>query len=266
MERMFNWRDAFIGYLNLDVRTDRNEHMKTELARVGISAERIRGRLPHEFDLSDPQTMVMKNRTAGAIGCHFGQLEIMQRAFLENKDAIVFEDDLVFCSDLQERLDYIQNFLNKEGDWDVFFLGGTVHVNPPYWHKVGHSPDLQMCTCTLGRDAETTSDPHILRTYGAFSTHAYIVNKKSMPKIFKFFDENVHLSMGIDWLFILMQPQIKAFNFVSGCVKQMDNMSNIGNGVTVFSGFSRLGEYWWTDRMSDFNPNNFNWAEANMHD
>lgn len=267
---MFIWRDSYISYLNLDHRIDRLIHIEQELLRVGIKAERTRGKLPNEFDLFAPHLQVMRLRTAGAIGCHYGQVEIMKTALEKNKSAFVLEDDCVMGTDIQERLDYIEKFINNQDDWDVIFLGGTVHIGPPWWHKQGHSPDLQACDCTLQRDAELTDDPRMVRTYGAFSTHAYIVNVKSIEKILSYFNENVHLSMGIDWLFIKMQPQLKAYMFLPGCIKQLDNMSDIGFGITRFSSFSKLNgslensAYWWADKISDFDPAIFDFKEAKI--
>jgi len=264
-----DWREAYIGFLNMDHRTDRMEHFMQEFNKLGdgVISFRTRGKRPEEFDLNDPKLQVMKNRTIGAIGCHYGQVEIMQNALNENKDAIVFEDDVVLCSDIQKRLDYIQEFMNKN-DWDIFWLGGTFHVGPPWWHN-GSNPDLpDEIGNSIGRDAECTNDPRIMRTYGAFSTHAYIVNVNSIQKVLNLLEENVHLSMGVDWIMIKIQPQLKCYSFVPGCVKQMDNMSDIGGGMTVYSGFSRLNgneensRYWWQDKMEDFDPTTFNWQEA----
>lgn len=253
MPKEFNWRDCYISYINLDYRNDRRDHMEKELSRVGIEAIRFSALKTSEHKWDNLKTSIMLNRTPGAIGCHYSQVSVMEEALKEWKDAFVMEDDLIFCTDIKERLDYIQYFLNKH-EWDVFFLGGTVDINNPYWHKKGHNYELQTCDCSLERDAERTDDPRILRTYGAFSTHCYIVNKNSIEKILKYFDENLHLSIGIDYLFIKMQPQLKAFMFLPGCVKQRDNLSDIGNGITYFSGFSKLGKHWWADKMEDFNP------------
>lgn len=258
------WKEAYISFVNLDSRTDRLSHMASELGRVGLWASRTKGMLPKEYKGNHDKVKIMFDRGKGAIGCHFSQVKVMTDALSLGRDAIVLEDDLIFCSDMKERLDYIQEFLNKQKSWDVFFLGGTVHINPPVWHKKGHSPDLKMCRCNLRRDAERTNDKHIFRVYGMFSTHAYIVNKKSIPKILKYFDKNIHLSMGIDWLFIKMQPRLKAFCFLPGCVKQMDNQSDIGNDITYFSNFDKLGAYWWTDKKDDFDPEAFNWKEAKV--
>lgn len=268
----FSWRDnLYARFINLDHRVDRYVHMMDELERVNLDGfiERMKG-INWKDHTWDPEKYgVMLRRTPGAIGCHQSQVRLMESAYSADKSAWVNEDDLVFCSDIIKRLDYIENFVNNQPEWDVIFLGGTVHVGPPWWHKSGHSSDLAMCSCNLSRDAERTIDPRMLRTYGAFSTHSYIVNRTSIPKILQYFDDNVHLSMGIDWLFIKMQPELKAFMFVPGCVKQIDNASDIGV-YTKFSGFSRLNgtqensRYWWQDRMEDFDPDKFNWHEANI--
>jgi GR25 family glycosyltransferase involved in LPS biosynthesis len=241
-----NWRESYISFINLDSRKDRLSHMTNELNRVGLSAVRTKGILPKEVIIKKYKTQVMQDRGSGAIGCHFSQVKVMQDALKQNKDAIVLEDDLIFTSDIKERLDYIQTFCSNN-EWDVFFLGGTVHLYEPAWHGKKHSEDLKMCHCKLECDAEETETKYIYRTYGMFSTHAYIVNKNSIEKILKYFDNNIHLSMGIDWLFIKMQPELKAYCFLPGSVKQMDSQSNIGLGISEFSNFKFLGTHWWAE-------------------
>lgn len=260
----FNWRDCYTAFVNLDHRIDRKERMEAELERVGIKSERIRGMYPHEYTGDPSKVQVMNNRTKGAIGCHYSQVKIMQNALEKGKSAFVMEDDLVFATDVQKRLDYAQNFLNNT-DWDIFWLGGTYHLNPPRWHDAGHTnSELPNCNCKLNRDVECTEDERIVRTYGCWGTYAYIVNHKSLPKILDLLEKNVHESIGIDWLFIKLQPQLKCFAFVPAMAKQYDNASDIGNGVTMFSNFSNLGSFWFADRMEDFDPKTFDWHEAKI--
>ncbi len=259
-------KDLYASYVNMDHRSDRNGHMIGQLSTIGLSAVRQRGMPHHEYTGPREKVWVMEKRTKGAIGCHYSQVAIMEKAFAEGKSAFVMEDDLIFCSDFNDRMEHIQGFLNKQKEWDVVWLGGTCHCNPAQWHT-GHNNDLP--ESGLGYDMELTSDPRIVRTYGAFSTYAYLVNKDSIPKILKMLDENVHLSMGIDWLFIKLQPQLKTFMYVPGCVKQMDSQSDIGGAITIFSNFgvslngnAEKSAYWWKDKKEDFNPETFNWAEA----
>jgi len=247
--------NTYASFINLDHRKDRLQHMEAELKRVNIQAVRTRGMLPQEYKGGAAYVQVMQNRTKGAIGCHFSQVAVMQEALKQNKHALVMEDDLVFCNDIQSRLETITEFTNTH-DWDVFWLGSTFHQQPT-WHKSNNGlhthPDLRgKCFCVLNRDVEKTDNERIVRTYGCWSTYAYIVNVNSIQKILDLFDKYIHLSMGIDWLFILLQPQLKTYSFIPGCVKQFDNQSDIGKGVTKFSAFSGLGRYWFQTDLKYF--------------
>lgn len=251
--------NLYAGFLNMDHRTDRLDHMTAQLNRIDLKAVRHRGRKPQEYDLNDPRLSVMLNRTPGAIGCHFGQVEIMKEAQKQGKNACVLEDDIIFCSDFNKRLDYIDNWTTTH-DWDVLWLGASFHTNPPYWHKIGQSGMPPDCSAQLGRDCEPTDDPRMIRTFGAYVTFAYIVNFNSIDKIFALFDRHLHTSIGIDWLFIKLQPQLKCFSFVPGCVMQGDWTSDIGTGVTMWSGQLRNGPYVYQDKMEDFDPTIFKWV------
>lgn len=240
--------------------------MEQELLQLGHIAFRTRGMLPEEYTGLPSVIQAMWDRPQkGAIGCHFSQVSVMKEAQSRGHHAFVMEDDLVFCSDFNKRMDVITEFTNTH-QWDVIFLGGTFHVNPPWWHK---TQPLKYCQ-PLGRDAELTDNPRILRTYGAFCTYAYIVNKFSIGDILKLFDTHLARSIGIDHMFIMIQPLLHAYAFVPGCIKQYDHLSDIGvdrHGRpenTTFSNFAKLGPYWWQDKMEDFDPKTFNWNEAKL--
>lgn len=240
--------DCYVGYLNMEHRNDRLAHINAEFKKAGLKGVRTEGRKPETFDLNDPKLQVMKNRTSGAIGCHYGQVEIMQKALEKKKHAFVFEDDVILCDDFQGRMAMAEDFL-KEKDWQIFWLGGTYHYPEAWWHKVGHSEDLQQCNCTLGVDAAPTEHPNFMRTYGAFSTHCYIVNKDFIFTLMMFLEANVHQSMGIDWIMILLQPKIHTYAPNPGMAIQLDNQSDIGVGFSKFSGFAMLGSHWFSDKV-----------------
>jgi GR25 family glycosyltransferase involved in LPS biosynthesis len=251
----------YISYVNMDHREDRLFHMKNQLAKTGIEAVRTRGMRPEEYNGHGDVT-VMRRRTPGAIGCHFSQVSIMEEARDQGKHAMVLEDDIIFCSDFKERIKHIETFC-ETNPWDVIWLGAAFHINPPHWHKKGESTMKPNCSAELGYDAKRTEDPRMIRTYGAYNTFAYIVNNKSIDKILALFDRHIHTSIGIDWLFIKLQPQLHCYAYVPGCIKQMDNMSDIGTGMTVWSGHLKNGPYVWQDKLEDFNPLTYEWYEAN---
>jgi GR25 family glycosyltransferase involved in LPS biosynthesis len=253
--------NCYFGYLNMAHREDRYGHINNQLAKVDIQAVRHRGKRPEEYDLNDPKIQVMKARSPGAIGCMFGQMEIMKRGLEAGLHSVVFEDDILFCSDFQKRFDYIGNWA-KAHEWDIIWLGASFHVNPPYWHRHGHSGMPPDCSAQLGYDVLPTDDPHMIRTLGAYCTFAYIVNHNSIQKILDYLDSFMHRTIGIDYSFIAaakFAPELKFFSFVPGCVMQMDNKSDIGKGMTIWSGQLNNGPYVFQDKMEDFDPTTYKW-------
>lgn len=272
-DKRMNQENYYASFVNLDHRQDRLTHMLEQLNRVGLNATRTRGMKPHEVldrkIATIEQVGTMMRRTEGAVGCHYSQVQVMKDAKERQQHALVMEDDLIFCEDFMARMDYIENWMVTHTNWDVIWLGASFHVNPPYWHNKGGSQDSRnSASANLGFDAKCTDDPRMIRTYGAFATFAYIVNVASIDKILRLFDEHIHKSIGIDWLFILLQPQLNCFSFVPGCVKQMDNQSDIGNGITRWSGFLQLNgtkensAYVYQELMEDFQPEGFDWKEC----
>jgi GR25 family glycosyltransferase involved in LPS biosynthesis len=272
MEIRMMYDNYYASFVNLDHRQDRLTHMLEQQNRISLPMTRTRGMKPQEvLDkklATIDQVGVMMRRTEGAVGCHYSQVQVMKDALTRDKHACVFEDDCVFCEDFDKRFEYIHNWIQSH-EWDVIWLGASFHCNPPYWHKKSGSQDMRSnCSAELGYDAKLTDDPRMVQTFGAFATFAYIVNKNSIKKILDLFDQHIHKSIGIDWLFILLQPQLKCFSFVPGCVKQMDNQSDIGNGITRWSGFLQLNgtkqnsSYVYQERMEDFQPESFDWKEC----
>lgn len=267
---MFKWRDLFIAYVNLSHRQDRRELMEAELKRVGIEAERFEAINTKDASWNRYPYQKMFLRTRGAIGCALSQMSIMQKAYDNGKGCMVLEDDLVIATDAIERLDYIEKFINeKEPDVDLVFLGGTVHCNRSWWHCQPHEHLLQpYCNCNLQRDMERIEDKHMVRVYGMFSTHAYFIPFEKIPKILGLLNDIMPETIGIDFSLIVHQPNLKCFAFLPGTMKQYNAVSDIGEGVTYFENFSKLNgsiensAYWWQDKMNDFNPETFNWAEA----
>ena len=253
--------NCYFGFLNMDHRLDRLDHMNNELSKAEIKAIRHRGKKPQEYNLEDPKVQVMRNRTPGAIACHFGQMDIMMSAVEAGRHAIVFEDDIIICGDFWDRFEYIGEWA-KTHEWDIVWLGASFHVNPPYWHKVGRSGMPPDCSAQLGYDVLPTDDPRMIRTFGAYVTFAYIVNNSSIEKVLKYLNDFMPQTIGIDYSFIAAAkyaPELKFFSFVPGCVMQKDNMSDIGTGMTVWSGQLNNGPYVFKKNMNEFDPTTYAW-------
>ncbi len=245
-------RDAEFHYINLDCRPDRRAHAEAEFARHDIPVNRFSAYLPEQCSWAPEKIARMKARTIGAIGCMSSQMEIISKA---PDDGVigVFEDDVCLCEDFPKRLEYIFDHLPE--DWDVIYLGATFH-SPGVWC---HKPDCETWG-GIGRDVIPTADPRILRTPGIWSTYAYLVNGKKWGDVYSALMKIMPDCDGIDHAFIRIGMGLKTYCFVPGCCKQYDDWSNIRKGgFTRFSNFKALGPWWYANRMTDFDAENFDW-------
>lgn len=102
-------------YINLENRPDRNEHVKRELAKFGVSATRMNA---------------VKTKS-GAVGCSMSHIKCLEYAKTNNYEHVfVCEDDITFLNP-SLLLDNIRKMeTNTDIDWDVLIIGGN--NSPPY--------------------------------------------------------------------------------------------------------------------------------------
>ena len=251
----FDWRnDTYPMFINLDHREDRREHIKKQLDKISLNADRVRGVYFHELENTKlPKYKTMIDSCKNQLGCYTAHINCMERAYKVGSSAFILEDDAYLCEDFEQRMEYIQNFLNTH-EWDVFWFGGTYHLEPT-WHDYPHTHELNKeCTCQKGTDVEKTDDPRIVRTYGCWSTAGYIVNYKSIPKILHMLEEVLHRSTAIDHSFIMIEPFIHSYAMIPALMKQIDNHSDNYENINQFSGFAHLGKHWFAERMEDIDP------------
>lgn len=259
--KKFNWKDCYTTYINLDRSTIRNEKMIAELNRVGIKNFNRFNALKNN-DYAGSKLNRMYGNGNGTVGCTISHLTILENCLEMGRNGFIMEDDLVFATDSVKRLDTINEFLS-ENEWDIFFLGGTYHINPSVWHNNGHThKEMYNCDCKLGRDAELTNNKRIIRTYGCWCTYAYIVNVDSIEKILRLTNDKIENTYALDQCWIKIQPELNCFAYLPALAKQYDEISDVQGTFHQFSNFSNLGEYWWQDLEEQFEPSNFNWNEA----
>ncbi len=265
LQEVFDDSTIYRGFCNLDERPERLERITKELTDVGLTMQRIRSYPWRElWDSKDPKYKIMgdfmvnKRKTPGALGCWFSQIEILKRALAEGKHAWVNEDDVIFAHDIRDRLQIIYKFLYNQKDWDVFWMGGTYHKNECVWHQLDSNgihvhPEIKgYCNCTLNRDWEPTDNPQIVRTFAAFSTHSYIVNKDKIKEHLELMEKEMHKMMGVDFFYITHQPYMKTYAFNPGCVRQYTSQSNIGHGISNQDGFQNLGQHVFSRYMTKY--------------
>ena len=244
--------DTFV--INLDRRTDRWESMCRELRRINLPAKRFSAMTPDEFcEKPGAAPLIEGKRTAG----NWASMVYLMRLNQETgRDLLMLEDDVFFASDWWERMAYLED--NIDFDWDVIFLGACCHLdrNAPNgrWH-----PERR-------NDMERTPLRHLFRSYGTWSNHGMIVRGKSAGKVLAAMRSVLPVARGSDHALIMVQPHLDAYVFVPGCVFQHNGVSDVaeGGGFTRFSDFMKMGPYVFQDRLSDWDVDGYDWAEADV--
>lgn len=212
---MFKFKDCKFYLVNLDKDTDRLKKSKQELNKINITDfERFSAVSVSNEEVENLSIFPKKFKNLGQIGCFLSHYNILKQNKNSKKNVCIFEDDIEFCDDFNERMLYIENNLSFE-DWDILFLSSYYHLNSnPVWSN----PEY-----------EETKVKYIHRTYSSFCTHSYIVNKKSINKILDFLENNQENFFAIDHAYIEFQKINKCFSFTPGCVNQRPDISNIYN-------------------------------------
>lgn len=120
-----------------------------------------------EFDKVglSPQRFSAIEKDNGAEGCYLSHLNLLKQAEARGENLMIFEDDVQFCDGAKE---IIENSLDelKDKNWVLFYLGGNI-LRPAY-----------------------QIDKHLAQLTHCQSTHSIGYNKKYIPQIIEFLENN----------------------------------------------------------------------------
>ena len=221
--------------ISLKTRNDRRELINSHLPKFNLKYEFFDAITDNnEYNINFPTKY-----NKGQIGCFLSHYKLLKT---HNSDKIlgILEDDVEFCDDFLDRFKYIEDNFNL--DWDIFFLSSYYHLNnhKDMWNHSG--------------DFELTDTKYIHRVYGAFTTHAYLVNPKSINKILKLIDENIADTYAIDHVYCSkIESKLNCYSFTPGMANQRISYSDVDGGgkdPNVFK--SILGEHYYINNLKDF--------------
>lgn len=179
-----------ILYINLSKRTNRKEHLLSQLKKINYngSVERINAidgsllklnLIPNSYftnkaleDSVNTNLSVGSYMTKGALGCALShKIAYENILFGEGQYVLILEDDIFFVDDFNERLQILSNNIKKE-DFDILYLGYSsngIYINNEFYDNPSY-------------------------VYGTF---AYIVNKKAAKYLLEIFPLNYQLDSEI---------------------------------------------------------------------
>jgi glycosyl transferase family 25 len=191
-------------YINLEHRTDRKEHVETELLKIGINCQRF-------------NAIKMEN---GAIGCSMSHLKLLQDAQKnELEHILIVEDDIKF---LEPELfkNQINNFFElHQNNWDVILLAGN---NMPPYEKIDDTCiKVSRCQTTTGYLVNGHYIKVLLQNIKMGLTH--LINKPSE-----------HSKFAIDKFWFILQSASKWYLITPPTVVQREDYSDIEKKVTNY--------------------------------
>lgn len=190
--------------INLNRRKDRMEHMSSELKNLDISYKRydaVDGKKLNEDNeyISNPEIATIKS--------HIGVIK--DAIYNEYNKIAVFEDDIVFCDDFNDRLKYYIN--NIPGDWDIMYLASN----------------LNSC------QDPTLIKPGIYKIKNSYGCFAMILNNKN--NLFQKIINGVDYTMPYDNYIRSLQKDLNCYVFMPFFVKTLYTQSDINPEKGEFS-------------------------------
>lgn len=178
--------------INLKRRPDRLREVMAEFEKHAIRVVEI-------FEAFDGRTIQPRNGlNGGQTGCILSHLQIITTAKHQGyKNVVIFEDDVQFCEDLNEKLLYTPS------EYDMLYLGGSdkyAHVTP--------------------------ITEHISKISGTYCTHAYAINERVYDAAMGMM---LTANEPLDMIYAKLHPQINAVGFRPKIAWQRESFSDIIN-------------------------------------
>jgi glycosyl transferase family 25 len=194
-------KNAF--YINLEHRTDRKEHVETQLNTIGINATRF-------------NAIKMEN---GAIGCSMSHLKLLQEAVKNNLDHIlIVEDDITFL-DPDMFKTQLNKFFKLHSNWDVILFAGN--NMPPYQNIDDTCIKVSRCQTTTGYLVNGHYIKILLQNIKIGLTN--LIN-----------NPNDKSQFAIDKYWFLLQQSSKWYLIIPPTVVQREDYSDIEKRVTNY--------------------------------
>jgi glycosyl transferase family 25 len=192
-----------VMYINLDSRPDRNEHVKKELDKIGITN-------PERF-----KAIKLEN---GALGCSMSHLKCVEFAKNKNYESVfICEDDIEFL-DPSLFLKQVQSFLDSNINWDVIIVAGNNMI--PYTPVNNCCIKVMRCQTTTGYIVKNTYYDKLIQNY-----------KDGIQRLLK---EPTNNDFKIDKYWFKLQRDDNWYLIIPLTVVQKEDYSDIEKKVTNF--------------------------------
>ena len=216
-------------YINLDSRPDRLEHVRQELAKIGIGE-------------TNAQRISAIKTPNGALGCTLSHIRSLEEAMAADVPCVfICEDDITFTNPPLFRQN-LAAFLEIGAAWDVIIVGGN--LCPPYG------------AVTINNGVSNTTANFCCRVFNCQTTTGYIVARHYYSILLANFRKSAEaLARGvsgreaaIDISWKSLQPTGAWYMIMPATVTQYENYSDIERRVVQYDALMLDTEKKWLHR------------------
>ena len=196
-------------YINLESRTDRREHVETQL-------NALKGGMPN---MVAERFNAIKHATSGAIGCSMSHLRCIQIAKERHWDHVLICEDDVLFTNVPLFLTQLNKFMHTVPNWDVVLLAGN---NIPPFRVVNDA-------CIQVRNCQTTTAYIVRAHYYDTLIANYRAGINNLMR-----NPTQSLNYAIDRYWFGLQRQDRWFLITPLSVVQREDYSDIEHRVTNY--------------------------------
>lgn len=200
---------------------NRRKAVQLQFEKVGLS-------VPF-FDAVDKNNIILpelSTKTTGIQACMESHVSLIRKAKEEGLNAIcIFEDDVVFCDDFRERMNYIESL---SLDMDMFCLGGHF---------------ASLTGGSMYGAALKTKWKHIHRVIAMGGTYGYIITAPVMDFVLR----NIHYNYGMDEFYgNIVYRRFNSYAFTPFLVGCEENVSEV---TGRFSRYENVGWFYQQEKI-----------------
>lgn len=179
--------------INLDRRPERWKEVDSEFKKHSLIVERVSA-------IDGNPDNIKTSIDPGAVGCILSHCKIVKEASESGfRQILIFEDDVVFDEELQEKFE--QRYQQVPKDWDILYFGGNHNGIP-----------LEMISENVGVTKKT------------YTTHAYAVKKSIFSTVINLFPKLIGEA---DVMYASLQKSFKCYVFMPHLAWQRNGFSDI---------------------------------------
>ena len=187
--------------INLPRRKDRLANITNEFKKHNLVFNIWKAVDGKDLKINKKSKKLFEYNSASILGCMLSHHTLIKHAKEKGYEYIcVFEDDIIFCNDLEERIKYIEDI-----DFDIFYLGG--HFD--------------------NYEDQKYIKPFIYNVHNISGTYGYIMKNT----VFDYVINNMTYNFGADEFFSKMvQSKFKSYSFIPFIVDHIHGFSDIALG------------------------------------